>query len=166
MSVITELTEKYNSLESREKRILLSGALFVLLFIIYALIYKPMTSSIDRLQQSNINNQDLLVWMTQSVANIKATSGGGKKADKRRGRSLNQVINSTASSAKIAISRSQPRDNKQYQIWLDQVVFNDLLLWLNVLQSDYGVFVSNINLGTTDKKGYVRVNLTFQDAGS
>lgn len=166
MSSIEQLTDRFNSLESRERKMLLMGLLTLLLIIIYSLIYKPVISSIASLQKSNVENQQLLVWMAQSAATIKNSSGGANKANKRAGHSLNEVINSTASSTKITISRSQPRDNNQYQIWLDQIVFNELLVWLAVLQNDYGVFVSNINIGTTDKKGYVRVNLTFQDAGS
>ena len=166
MSIIKELTDKFKTLENREQKILVSGLIFVVLFIVYSLIYKPMTSSIDSLQKSNVENQQLRLWMAESAAAIKNSSGTKSSTNKRRGRSLNEVINSTASTVKISISRSQPRDNNQYQIWLDQIVFNELLVWLNVLQKDYGVFVSNINLGTTDKKGLVRVNLTFQDSGS
>ena len=166
MIISAEMIEKFNTLESREKKILLSGIVFVLLFVSYAFIYNPLSTSIEGLQQDNIDKQQLLVWMTESAASIKSSSTAGNKGSKRGARSLNEIINSSASSAKITISRSQPRDNSRYQIWLDQVVMNDLLLWLNVLQNDYGVFVSNINLGSTDKKGFVRVNLTFQDTGS
>ena len=166
MIISAEMIEKFNTLESREKKILLSGIVFVLLFVSYAFIYNPLSTSIEGLQQDNIDKQQLLVWMTESAASIKSSSTAGNKGSKRGARSLNEIINSSASSAKITISRSQPRDNSRYQIWLDQVVMNDLLLWLNVLQNDYGVFVNNINLGSTDKKGFVRVNLTFQDTGS
>lgn len=166
MSRLEELKDKFNSLEGRDRKILLTVSLAILLLIIYIFIYKPVSSSIDNMQKKNSENQQLLVWMAQSAASIKNMSGGVNKASKRAGRSLNEVINSTASSTKITISRSQPRDNNQYQIWLDQIGFNELLVWLAVLQNDYGVFVSNINIGTTDKKGYVRVNLTFQDSGS
>ncbi|MCP3673792.1 MAG: type II secretion system protein M [Gammaproteobacteria bacterium] len=166
MSVMTELTDKFKAMENREQKILVSGLIFVLLFIVYSMIYKPMTSSIGSLQKSNAENQQLRIWMAESVAAIKNSSGSKSNTNKRRGRSLNEVINSTASDAKISISRSQPRDNNQYQIWFDQIVFNELLVWLNVLQTDFGVYVSNINLGTTNKNGLVRVNLTFQDIGS
>jgi len=166
MSSLSDLKDKYNSLESQEKKLLTFAGIFVIVFLTYFVIYQPMASSISSLQKSNTESQKLLIWMTQSAATIKQSAGGSNKAKSRGGRSLNQLINSTASKAKISISRSQPRDNNQYQIWLDQVVFNELLLWLVKLQTDYGIFVSNINLGTSDKSGLVRVNLTFQDPGS
>jgi len=145
---------------------LLAGSLFAVVFLTYLLAYKPMTSSIISTQKSNVDNEKLLVWMTQSAATIKRSTGSSGKTTSRRGRSLNQLINSTASKTNISISRSQPRDNNQYQIWLDQVVFNELLVWLDLLQKEYGIYVSNINLGTSDNSGSVRVNLTFQDSGS
>jgi len=166
MSNFSDLKDKYNSLESQEKKLLTFAGIFVIVFLAYFAMYQPMASSISNLQKSNTENQKLLIWMTQSAASIKKSAGGSNKAKSRGGRSLNQLINSTASKAKISISRSQPRDNNQYQIWLDQVVFNELLLWLVQLQTDYGIFVSSINLGTSDKSGLVRVNLTFQDSGS
>ncbi|MFT5521573.1 MAG: general secretion pathway protein M [Enterobacterales bacterium] len=165
MSSFTDLMNKYHALESREKQILNSGIVVVSIFIIYVLIFKPMNDSITRLEKSNASNQQLLEWMTQSVASIKGSTSS-KNVNKRNGRSLNVIINTTASSARISISRSQPRDNNQYQIWLDKAMFKDLLLWLNVLQKDYGIFVSTINLGVTEVQGQVRVNLTFQDSGS
>ncbi len=166
MSNLNDLKDKYNSLDSQEKKLLTFAGIFVIVFLTYFTIYQPMATSITNLQKSNTESQKLLIWMSQSAATIKKSTGGSNKAKSRGGRSLNQLINSTASKAKISISRSQPRDNNQYQIWLDQVVFNELLLWLVKLQTDYGIFVSNINLGTSDKSGLVRVNLTFQDPGS
>jgi general secretion pathway protein M len=165
MSSFTELMNKYHALDSREKKMLNSGVLVVSIFIIYTLIFKPMNDSIVRLEKSNASNQQLLEWMTQSVASIKGSSSSSS-ASKRNGRSLNVIINTTASSSSISISRSQPRDNNQYQIWLDKAMFNDVLNWLNILHKDYGIFVSSINLGVTEVKGQVRVNLTFQDSGS
>lgn len=166
MSNFSTLKDKYNHLEGQEKKLLIFAGIFLTIFLFYFAVYQPMASSISSLQKSNSENQKLLIWMSQSAASIKGSTGGSKRAKSRGGRSLNQLINSTASRAKISISRSQPRDNNQYQIWLDQVVFNELLLWLDQLQKDYGIFVSNINLGTSDKSGFVRVNLTFQDSGS
>jgi general secretion pathway protein M len=165
MSFVTDLLNKYHALDNREKKILISGILVVSIFIIYTLMFKPLNDSINHLEKSNASNQQLLEWMTQSVASIKGSSSS-KSVSKRNGRSLNVIINTTASSSSISISRSQPRDNNQYQIWLDKAMFKDLLLWLNVLQKDYGIFVSTINLGVTEIKGQVRVNLTFQDSGS
>ena len=163
MSLFSDLSNKYNALESREQSILLSGAVVVSIFILYVAIYKPMNDSIVKLEQSTVSKQKLVSWMTESVSAIKgsATSNG---TSKRNGRSLNVIINTTASQAKISISRSQPRDNKQYQIWLDTVLFNDLLVWLNTLQKDYGIYVQAINIGATDSDGQVRINLTFQDS--
>ncbi|PCJ49383.1 MAG: hypothetical protein COA74_05860 [Gammaproteobacteria bacterium] len=165
MSYLTILKDKYQSLDAREQKILAAGILVVSIFILYTLIFKPMNDSISHLEKSNASNQQLLAWMAKSVASIKGTSSGNN-VNKRKGRSLNVIINTTASSAQISISRSQPRDNKQYQIWLDKAMFKDLLLWLNILHKDYGIYVNSINLSVTDIKGQVRVNLTFQDAGS
>ena len=166
MSMVNEMKDKYNALDASERKMLVIGSVFVTLFIVYSLLYKPMVDSIAQYEKSNSENQELLIWMKQSAASLSGNTSGKNTIDKRKGRALNVVINTTATSARLNISRSQPRDNKQYQIWLDQVVFNDLLSWLDVLQKDYGIFVSNINLSTTDEKGKVRVNLTFQDSGS
>ena len=164
--MINDLIEKYKTLEANERKMLIIGSVFMAFFMVYSLVYKPMTDSIARFETSNATNQELLVWMKQSAASLSGKSSARKTGDKRRGRALNVVINTTATTANLSISRSQPRDNKQYQIWLDKIVFNDLLKWLDVLQKDYDIFVSNINLSTTDEKGKVRVNLTFQDSGS
>ena len=117
------------------------------------------------LSEANVSDMELLIWMKQSAAQIKS-SGGNAQETRRRGRNLNQILNSTSGVSQIAISRSQPRDNQQHQIWLDEVEFNQLLRWLSELQNDYGVFVSNLNLSSSPKTGYVRANITFQDSSA
>ena len=166
MSSLDVFKNKYKGLESREQKSLIAGIVFVLFFILNTVIYKPMTSSIEQLKKSNADNSKLLVWMAQSANQIKNSAGSIKSNSNGAGRSLNEIINSTASKKAITISRSRPRNNNQYQIWMDKVSFNDLLGWLNTLQNDYAVYVTSINLASSEQGGIVRVNLTFQGSDS
>jgi len=165
MSTVKELKAKFFALDNSEQKTLMLGAVVVSLFILYSLIYKPLDNSVVQLTESNAKNQELLVWMKQSVIQLKGKGAGSTTGSKRGSRSLNEVINTSAANAKISISRSQPRDNNQYQIWLDKVAFNNLVDWLQVLTRDFGIAVNSINLVKTDTDGLVRVSITFQDFG-
>jgi len=165
MSTLNELKSKFFALDNSEQKTVIVGILFVVLFLLYIVVYKPMNSTLTQLQQSNVKNQELLIWMKESVAQLKGSGKGKNSANKRGNRSLSEVINTSAASAKVSISRSQPRENNQYQIWLDKVVFDDMVDWIERLTRDYGVAVNSVNLGATDSNGMVRASITFHDFG-
>lgn len=163
MNLIEPAKAKYQSLDKRERQVLTIGAIALVILLVFNLVYRPLASAQQELSLANQQNRELLIWMKQAVMQIQQ-SASDTSLEQRAGRNLNQILNSSASRYAISISRSQPRDNNQHQIWLDEVEFNQALTWINQLQSNYGIYVSSINLTAADKKGFVRANITFQDA--
>jgi general secretion pathway protein M len=163
MSVIEQAKAKYQSLDKRERQVLTFGVIALSILLIFNLVYRPLATAQQDLTAANEQDKALLIWMKQAVMQIQQ-AGTDNSLEQRAGRNLNQILNSSASRYGISISRSQPRDNNQHQIWLDEVEFDKALTWINQLQNSYGIYVSSINLTTSEKKGFVRANITFQDA--
>ena len=161
MTQIEELQARFNALEKREQNLLTLAAVVVSICLVYLVLYKPLAGSVAQLQASHVSQTNLRDWMELQVAQLKAsgTSGATRVSSNK---SLSTIINETAAANQIQISRSQPRPDNQYQIWLDKVTFNQLVTWLNSMQNDHGIFVQTVNISSTDNNGEVRVSLSFQ----
>lgn len=164
MEQLQELKQRYAQLEKREQNLLLAAGLVAAVCLFYLIIFKPLNSSVTQLKKSQIEQQRLKSWMQQQVATVKTKGSKTNTGTARGNQSLSVLINKTASSLSLQISRSQPRDNKQYQIWLEDVPYKTLLKWINTLQTQYGINVYSINISSTDNKAVVRANLIFEDS--
>ena len=163
MEQLQALKARFEQLEQREQLLLTVAAMVIGIFIFVTLIYRPLSGSLDSARNAYHSENELRDWMQVKVAQLKQSSGTSSTASKRGNRSASVVINQAASQNSIQISRSQPRSNNQYQIWLEDVPFNQLMVWLADLQTDYGIHVHAINISRAEDNGKVRVNLTFQD---
>ena len=163
MEKLQALKARFEELEQREQYLLIVAAIVIGIFIFVSLIYRPLSSSLDSARNAYYSQNELREWMQVQVTQLKQSSSSSGSTSKRGNRSASVVINQAASQTSIQISRSQPRSNNQYQIWLEDVPFNQLMVWLNSLQSDYGIHVHAINISRAEDNGKVRVNLTFQD---
>ena len=163
MEQFQALKARFDELDQREQYLLMLAALVIAVLIFVSAVYRPISGSLESARSAYHSQTELRNWMQRQVSQIKQSTNTSASASKRGNRSASVVINQAASQNSIQISRSQPRNNNQYQIWLEDVPFNQLMVWLNSLQSDYGIHVHAINISRAEDNGKVRVNLTFQD---
>lgn len=69
---------------------------------------------------------------------------------------VSRVISDCASEHSVVIMRIAER-GENIQVWIDPVVFNDLLSWLNVLNEKYALRVKQIDVSAGEKPGMVNV---------
>ena len=161
MSQLQELQERFNALESREQNLLTLAGIVLVVCLVYLILYKPLATSVQQLQDNHVSQTNLRDWMTLQVTQLKA-SGSQTTGTPKSNKPLSTIINETASANQIQISRSQPRPDDQYQIWLDKVGFEQLVQWLATMQTDHGIYVQTVNISRAEANGEVRVSLMFQ----
>lgn len=161
MSQFEELQARFSALEPREQNLLSLAAVVVGICLIYLVFYKPLANSVEQLQAGHVSQTNLRDWMSLQVTQLK-TAGSPGGAVKASNKPLATIINETAAANQIQISRSQPRPDNQYQIWLDKITFSQLITWMNTMQTDHGIFVQTVNISSTEGNGEVRVSLMFQ----
>ena len=98
--------------------------------------------------------QALLTWVSENTARYQQAQGS-KKNQKSAG-SLSSIVNRSANSFKLTITRMQPKDGT-LQVWIDSVPFTQLLFWLEHLANNEGLQVQSIDLTQGDNQGEVRV---------
>jgi general secretion pathway protein M len=143
----------WRSLKEQEQQlIMVAGGIFVI-FVLVMGIFRPLNNAIDKAKKSYVTQQELLVWVDESIVKLKAA--GNTQAISNQ--NISQVVNSTRSRYRITISKMQPNDNS-LRLTLDSVEFNQLIEWLDELVNQHGLRVENLDLSKDDKSGFVRVS--------
>ncbi|AYM87907.1 MULTISPECIES: type II secretion system protein GspM [Pseudoalteromonas] len=148
-----QIMQYWRSLKEQEQQlIMVAGGIFVI-FVLVMGIFRPLNNAIDKAKKSYVTQQELLVWVDESIVKLKAA--GNTQAISNQ--NISQVVNSTRSRYRITISKMQPNDNS-LRLTLDSVEFNQLIEWLDELVNQHGLTVENLDLSKDDKSGFVRVS--------
>ena len=174
MSAMNDATMKakewFDSLQPRERRIVVAGAVIVAIMFLYLLIWDPLVSKINSLEKSNQENQKLITWMEQSAAEVQklqAKINAGRPMNRSKGQSLLGIIDRTAKQAKLnnSMSKVQPDGKNGAKVWLEDVSFNDMIKWLEQLQRREGIHIDTTVIERRDTSGLVNARLDLQGAG-
>ena len=148
-----QVVNYWRSLKEQEQQlVMIAGAVFVI-FVLVMGIFRPLNNAIEKAEQDNIKQQELLAWVDESIIKLKASGSARVTND----RSLSQIVNSTRNRYQITISKMQPNDNS-LRLTIDSVEFNKLVEWLDELVNSQGVLIENLDLSKDDKSGFVRVS--------
>jgi general secretion pathway protein M len=133
---------------------------FALLMIIIFGLIMPVNEFNDKAQTRYIDQLETLNWMQANQSLVKTSVAASKLRDP--GQSLLGISNKTAKSYGLAFKRYQPVDDNGLNLWLENVSFNNLILWLERLNKKYGITVKEISVDREDQKGQVNVRLFLQ----
>jgi general secretion pathway protein M len=157
--------EWFNGLAPRERIMVSLAAAVVVLALVYAAAWSPLSSSVDRLEQSVEEQQSLKQWMQQSAAEVnrlRSTAGSGGDH-----RSLLAVVDQTSKQSQLApaVKRVEPDGQELVRVTLEQASFDDLVTWLGNLQQRFGVNVADVSIDRQADSGRVNVRLTLKRSG-
>lgn len=150
------------SLEQRERLFVSVGAAAVVLALLYALVWKPLDdghkaleSSVDAWQRSLAELRPLRGMTPQTGSSSRPVAGANQTPvvivdQTLRARSLDR-----------ALQRSQPTTSNGIRVEFENVAFDDLVLWLNDLSTQYAMQVASGSMSTSSRSGPGRVNATL-----
>ncbi|WP_213995094.1 type II secretion system protein M [Arsukibacterium sp.] len=140
------------SLATREQQLVSIAAVVLGVGALYWFIWQP-------LQQGYVNKRQALTQAQLQLAKLQQALPRLQQAgasDGRVGGSLAQIVSNSSRTYNIRVSRMQPQ-NDQLQLVLEDVPFEQLLRWLDQLQSTNGVKLVSLDVADTDTSGIVRV---------
>tara|TARA_R110002126_G_scaffold43555_23_gene124954 strand:+ start:1706 stop:2176 length:471 start_codon:yes stop_codon:yes gene_type:complete len=142
----------WQSLAAREQRLLTVAAVVVIVGVFYWLIWQPLHQG-KISKEAAVNQAQLQLGRLQQALPQLQQAGGSQS---RVGGSLAQIVSNSSRTYNIRVSRMQPQ-NDQLQLVLEDVPFEQLLRWLEQLQSQNGVKLVSLDVADTDSSGIVRV---------
>lgn len=152
---ISSIKAWWQGLNLREQRLVLGMSAAVSIFLLYSLVWQPLNDNLANTEKRLASRQALLTWVTDNTARYQSVKAAGGKKQQSKG-SLSSIVNRTASSQQLTITRMQPQ-GEILQVWLDSAPFSQLLFWLEHLANNEGLQVQAIDLTQGDNAGEVRV---------
>jgi len=153
----------FETLDSRERIFVISGAAVVLMALLFAFVWTPLDNGQKALQSSVIawerSLADLrpLKGLQQMPADPKQTAQAGTQQtpvlivdQTLRARGLDRTL-----------KRSQPTTSNGIRGEFENVAFDDLVLWLGDLGAQYAMQVSSGSLSAASRAGPGRINATL-----
>ncbi|EOS1640652.1 GspM family type II secretion system protein YghD [Escherichia coli] len=146
------LTQHLAGRSPREKGILLAAVVFLFSAGYYVLIWQPLSERIE--QQETMLQQ--LVTMNTRLKSAAPDIIAARKSATTTPAQVSRVISDSASAHSVVIKRIAER-GENIQVWIEPVVFHDLLNWLNALDEKYALRGTQIDVSAGEKPGMVNV---------
>lgn len=164
------MNQWWAGLNQRERRILIVGAVCLLLTLIYLLAVEPFLKHMQSLETAVNEQSELLQWMKgseQQIAQLRRHQGNNKPVNVGGG-SLLAIVDQTAKRAKLgaAIKRVEPEGGDGVRLWLEQAAFENVLRWLAQVKQSQGIEVERITIEQPDSPGIINARISLTRSGS
>lgn len=160
--------QRWQQLTQRERYLVMGAGAALAVMIFYQLIYAPLTSAITRYQQDVINDQELLVYMQNSVPHILAATGQAKPEQTISADMLLPTIeNSLTEGGMMEVVSSLNLTNENtVDIQFNEVEFDGLLGWLVQIRKKYGIQVETFSAKPIELPGFASATVQLKLMGS
>jgi general secretion pathway protein M len=155
-------------LGSRDRRILIIGAVCLGVILPYWLVLQSLTEQAERMERSVSALYEDVAWMQAAAERVRGVEGGATGAPAAAGDgSPLSVIDRTAREGPLTgtVRRVQPEGADAVRVWLEDAPFDDLILWLGTLETRYGLRVTSLVVDRQPVEGRVNARLSLERAG-
>ncbi len=156
----------YKELSNNERNLIFYGAILISVALFWVFVYKPINTSIRVKSDQKLSLQQQLIQMQSS----KALFAKQNISDSKYRRDLNQPfiawIDSKLLENKLSqfVTRSEPKDSKTLILTFESVVFDDLISWLQPLEQNYNITISEADIALTDRSnGLCNARITLEE---
>jgi len=160
----TRLQTWLDGLNPRERRLVIGGGIFLLVFVLYQLTWAPFTNGVANMQSRVDKQQQDLLWMQQAAQEALTLQGGSAGRRAVHTGSLLGLIEKTARQRGLgaSIRKVQPEGQNGVRMWLDKVSFDAVMIWLDELQNKQGVVISSFSAESIAQSGRVNIRMLVE----
>jgi len=167
MNQLDALRQWYTSLQVRERIMVASAAVILVITLFYISVWEPLHKGLEDAQQEYEANLNNLQWMQQAAADVRALKASGSKIRAAASdQPVTLVVEQAASNSAIKanLSKLESSSNDGARVVLDGASFDQMLVWLNTLEQSHGIPVSSASIERGEKPGTVNARLSFNKA--
>ncbi len=164
MKQMDDIQHWYQGLQQRERQLVLAASAVIIITLLYLIIWEPIHKGIEEQTQKYQSQIEILDWMQTAATEVRTLKASG--ATKRRTNSTQPVSllveqSTTTAGLKPYLTKLESTSDKGARVTIDAASFDQILLWLNTLQTQYGITVSSANLDRDNKPGAVNARMTL-----
>lgn len=162
--LISPAQQWLDTLESREKRIVIGGGIALVVILFYLLIWDPIISGHEEQQLKNNSQRQLYSWMEDAGAEIiSLQSAGSSSATRFKNQSISSLADRSARTTGLKAFISKIEQNKNdVKVILKDADFDLIINWLTDLENRYGIISSQIKIERSKEDGAVNANITLE----
>ena len=153
------LMQWFNRYNRREQLLLTAAAGLLVIYLLYVLVWAPLAESQQTLALQNQRAQETLVNVQALAARYRQLEGAGSQRRAGTDLSLSQIIDQTVAANQLSLKRYQPSSDGDAQVRFENMPFNNLLAWLNQMESEYGLVVKDLAISPGSAAGVVNLSV-------
>lgn len=158
---IAQWQKKWQNLPANDRRALSVLGLFAAgVFIIFGL-FQPAKDFFERAQSGALASRELVEWINNQKPQLQRLQSAVAKTNPQTEGTLLQRATTVAKSRKIEIKRFEPEGDTRIRLWIDEVRYQDLQLWLDDLLQQK-VVIRSLNIDALGDAGMVSSRLTLE----
>lgn len=148
----------------RERRMLVRGAVVLLLIALYLFAWEPLRDARNGLRQRVASANADLVWM-RAIAPQVAASAPTQDDGVRDTRSLLARVDASARESGLggALLRVEPVAQGQVRVQFENVGFDALMRWVETLSTRHGTRIGELSVQRAAGVGRVDVRLSLEE---
>lgn len=157
MNQLFLLLNRYNR---REQVALLSLALAVAVFLVWALVLAPIQNKRNQLAVANTAATQTLgkvQIMTAQIQQLRAMGTQGNSGD-----NISGLVDSSLRENGLAMTGFQPGVGGEVRVRLDRANYSTLMQWLYEIEEKHHINVRDLSIAATNDPGIVTVNVRLQ----
>lgn len=157
MTSIQKIVGSYQTLNDRDRKLVLVMLVIGLPLLVYLLCLRPLYNFYENSKQAFVDNRELLQWMNQQKTLIASSASSSSTASAEK--DLIQIVSTEADKQGMSIDRLQPQGADKIRLWSQDVAFSSLVAWLVAVQQ-HGLTIETVSIDQTNVSGKV----SFQGA--
>lgn len=144
----------WSQLPEKERYLVILMTVLITLFLLFHLVWSPINDGLVKESKKLQRHKELLSYVHENTVHIK--KAGTVTSKGQVSGSLSSVVNRVAKRHQISISRVQPQGD-DIQVWIEEVPFNQLLVWLDDLKKSARLEVKSIDITEGNQSGIVKI---------
>jgi general secretion pathway protein M len=162
------LKDRFNSLQPRERIIIVAGAILVLAVAIYVLALAPLYSAVNAQAKRVAQKEADLAWMRGVAGEVAVLSAAAPTRPGPSNESLVVLIDRAARECGLnqSLTGQTPNGENGIRVRLEAAEFDKLMTCLGNLQQMHAIDVESATIDRTGKPGLVNANLVLTRLGA
>jgi len=157
---INSLQQRFASLPPKDRLALTVLGVFLSLLIVIYLLILPANRFAAEASVHHQQRAELMAWMQANEGAARMLSGQNSAQPRpSQGQSILSLASQSAQTHNISFKRFEPFGEDGLRIWLDNIAFNDMLMWLTQVQDQYGVEVHQASIDRGKSNGMITAKL-------
>ena len=164
MKKLEDIQHWYHGLQQRERQLVLAASAVIVITLLYLTIWEPIHKGVEVQTQKYQTHIDILDWMQVAATEVRTLqASGAARRQTNSSQPVSLLVEKSAATAglKPYLRKLESTSDKGARVTIDDASFDQVLLWLSTLQTQYGISVSSANFDRADKAGAINARMTL-----